>query len=185
MRAVAVLLALAASAFAYKVDQPNALQGWTNSGSQLVVWERVSTDPANFTIILTNVDRALLPQDQILMAQQDGTGQTQVSVGPPSGGWPSGPHFRVNLVKDVNEPNTILAQSSEFTIGPSSSSGSALSTIRSTPTAVSPGATTTVPPSPSSSDTGNTSPPGSNGATVVKAGTGLLAILAAVNYLAV
>jgi len=185
MHAVAVILALASSAFAYQVNQPNAINGWSNSGSQIVAWDRVSTDPTNFTIVLTNQDRSILPQDQVLMAEQDGTGQNQVSVGPPSGGWISGPHFRVNLVKSVNEPNSILAQSSEFTIGPVSSSSGALSTLRPTVTAVPPGVTTTVPPTSSGTgNTGNTSPPGSNGAFVVKAGTGIMAVLGAITYLA-
>lgn len=65
------------------------------------------------------------------MAEQDGVGQTQTSVNPPSGGWPVGPNFRVNLVKSVNEQNTIYAQSDEFTIeAASSSSSSAVSTVR-------------------------------------------------------
>ena len=43
-------------------------------------------------------------------------------MNPPSGGWKSGPGFRVNLVKDAQDLNSILAQSDMFTISTSTSS---------------------------------------------------------------
>ncbi|KAF9453050.1 hypothetical protein P691DRAFT_802431 [Macrolepiota fuliginosa MF-IS2] len=58
------------------------------------------------------------------MAEQDGAGQSQTSVNPPSGGWPTGASFRVNLVKSVEEQSTIYAQSNEFSIKAVSSSAS-------------------------------------------------------------
>jgi hypothetical protein len=55
MRAALTLLSLAASAFAVAVTQPNASQGWTiGSGQNTVSWSSVSTDRANFTILLVN-----------------------------------------------------------------------------------------------------------------------------------
>ena len=57
---------------------------------------------------------------QILAALVDGTlGKT--SLNPPSGGWPTGTNFRVNLVQDDRNINAILAQSPEFTINATSS----------------------------------------------------------------
>lgn len=43
-------------------------------------------------------------------------------MNPPSGGWKAGTGFQVNLVKDTDNLNTILAQSEQFTIKSSSSS---------------------------------------------------------------
>ena len=54
MRSLAALLALAASALAYQVTQPTNSTGWTTSGPNVVAWDMVSTDPANFTILLVN-----------------------------------------------------------------------------------------------------------------------------------
>jgi len=38
------------------------------------------------------------------------------TVNPPSGGWPTGTGFRVNLCQDSDHPNSILAQSEKFEI---------------------------------------------------------------------
>lgn len=54
MRAVAALLALATSALAFQVTQPTNATGWVTSGQNTVSWQAVSTDPANFTIVLVN-----------------------------------------------------------------------------------------------------------------------------------
>ncbi|XP_006460322.1 hypothetical protein AGABI2DRAFT_68206 [Agaricus bisporus var. bisporus H97] len=126
MRSIAITLALVASACAYSVSQPSSSMGWSTSGGQPLTWSRVDTDPTNFTVVLTNQDRSVLPQDQVLIAEQDGVGQTKVSCNPPSGGWPVGDHFRVNLVKNVDEQNAILAQSSEFTIKAANTTSSIL-----------------------------------------------------------
>lgn len=42
------------------------------------------------------------------------TGSTQIS--PPSGGWPTGSGYRVNLMRDSDMNSGILAQSQEFKI---------------------------------------------------------------------
>ncbi len=56
-----------------------------------------------------------LAQDQILTASMNGTLLT-AQIYPPTGGWPTGPTFRINFVKDPQSPHTILAQTSEFDI---------------------------------------------------------------------
>lgn len=45
-----------------------------------------------------------------------------IACSPPSGGWPSGSGFRVNMVQDAQHLDTIFAQSSEFNITAISSS---------------------------------------------------------------
>ena len=47
----------------------------------------------------------------------------------PSGGWPSGSAFRVNIALDSEDLNTLLAQSSEFNITAVSSDGSTTSSV--------------------------------------------------------
>lgn len=59
-------------------------------------------------------------ESQVLAALVDGTlGKTNLN--PQNGGWPTGDHFRLNLVQDDRNLNAILAQSPEFSILPSSS----------------------------------------------------------------
>jgi len=97
-----------------------------------VSWDRVETDPSNFTIVLTNQvgfnvklhnfsndqiqNRALFPQDQVLVAQQDGVSTDTVDCNPPSAGWVLGKSFRINFVKSSEDQSTIYAQSNEFEI---------------------------------------------------------------------
>jgi hypothetical protein len=54
MHAFAAILALATSAFALQVTQPTNTTGFSNSGMNTVSWNRVNTDPTNFTIVLVN-----------------------------------------------------------------------------------------------------------------------------------
>ncbi|KAG2013834.1 hypothetical protein CC2G_010702 [Coprinopsis cinerea AmutBmut pab1-1] len=128
MRAFFVLSALVSTALGYLVTRPNQSQGWTNQGPQTVHWERVSTDPETFALVLTNVNRDLLPSDIVLASSVDGTSATSFTVEEPEGGWPAhGGSYRVNLVRSERELNTILAQSSEFNITASSSTPSSSS----------------------------------------------------------
>ncbi|KAF5364346.1 hypothetical protein D9756_000402 [Leucocoprinus leucothites] len=177
MHAVSVLLALAASACAYQVNQPNGVKGWTNVGPQPVTWTRVNTDPSNFTIVLTNQNRAIFPQDQVLTAQQDGVVTDTVNCNPPSAGWPLGKSFRINFVKSTEEQNTIYAQSNEFEIATPNVTSSGVSTtpIVATPVAVPPPSSTNSPTGTGGSD----SPPDPNGAAAIMASSGLMAILGA------
>ncbi|EPQ59019.1 hypothetical protein GLOTRDRAFT_70135 [Gloeophyllum trabeum ATCC 11539] len=128
----AIFLSLVASALAYQVTSPNAQEGWTSAGPNTVSWQRVDTDPSNFTLVLTNEDRNVLPSNnQVLIALVDGTtGST--TVPPPSNGFPVGGTFRLNFVKDAQDLNSILAQSSEFNITKSTTSSSGTSTATGT-----------------------------------------------------
>ena len=54
MRTIASVLAFAASALAYSVVAPTNATGFVNDGQNTVSWTKVSTDPANFTIVLVN-----------------------------------------------------------------------------------------------------------------------------------
>lgn len=68
----------------------------------------------------------MLPTNDLLLDSfVDATTANSISISPPSGGLPVGGTFRVNLIKDQNDLNTIYAQSDEFTIsaGGSTSSG--------------------------------------------------------------
>ncbi|OCH92162.1 hypothetical protein OBBRIDRAFT_470023 [Obba rivulosa] len=122
MRSVVAALVFVASAFAYSISSPNQSAGWTITGPNTVVWSMVSTDPQNFTIVLSN-QVVSPPTQQILAALVDGS-LGQMTVNPPSGGWQTGTGFRVNLVKDANDLDSILAQSDQFAITVASSSSS-------------------------------------------------------------
>ncbi|KAJ3564667.1 hypothetical protein NP233_g8143 [Leucocoprinus birnbaumii] len=111
-----LLLSLVSSSLAYLVTAPNgdANKNWNGASSpQTVSWTRVDTDAATFNIVLTNVDRAILPSDQVLAKQVNGQ-KLQTKVFPPRGGFPTGSHFRINLVS--TQDGSIYAQSNEFTI---------------------------------------------------------------------
>ncbi|KZT29345.1 hypothetical protein NEOLEDRAFT_1056485 [Neolentinus lepideus HHB14362 ss-1] len=130
----AVLLSLAASALAYQITSPNANSPWTSTGPNTVTWQRVSTDASNFTLLLTNTDRTVLPDNnQVLVAVVPGDAGS-LAVPEPSNGFPVGSSFRLNLVKDPQDVNTIYAQSDEFNIVQSSSTTSASSTVSSSST---------------------------------------------------
>ena len=71
-------------------------------------------------------DRSVLPvNNQILVNFVDATSQDALSIAAPSGGFPVGGGFRINLIKDANDVSTIYAQSGDFNITAGSSSGSA------------------------------------------------------------
>ena len=71
-------------------------------------------------------DRSVLPvNNQILVNFVDATSQDALSIAAPSGGFPVGGGFRINLIKDANDVSTIYAQSDNFDITAGSSSGSA------------------------------------------------------------
>ncbi|KAI6047468.1 hypothetical protein EDC04DRAFT_625191 [Pisolithus marmoratus] len=128
MRVVAAILLSVSSAFAYQVTSPGGSQGWNTSGPNYLTWTRVSTDPLNFTAVLTNTNRTVMPiNDQVLNALVDGTVGT-IQCNPPSGGWPTGDGFRVNLAQDAEHLDSLLAQSDQFSITGSTSTGTAAST---------------------------------------------------------
>ncbi|KAF8812270.1 hypothetical protein BYT27DRAFT_7132671 [Phlegmacium glaucopus] len=115
MRTVATfLLSFVASTLAYSVINPSSSVGWTNQGSQNLTWQRVSTDPLNFTVVLDN-QHVTGFQREVLAALVDGTaGFTRLNSH--NGGWPTGSGFRVKLVKDDQNLDTILAESQDFNI---------------------------------------------------------------------
>ncbi|KAJ7284024.1 hypothetical protein C8J57DRAFT_1007856, partial [Mycena rebaudengoi] len=114
---LAILFASAvASVSAIHIQSPSATANWTNTGVQKVAWTSVITDPLNFTMVLTNMDRNVMPNDQILEALTLTSGN-MTNVGPPATGWPDvGGGYRVNFCKDSESLDTILAQSAVFQI---------------------------------------------------------------------
>jgi len=110
------LFSFVASSVAYQVTSPTASTKWyAGAVTNQLTWERVNTDAAQFTLVLTNNDRSVLPTDTQLIATVDGS-TGKVDVPAPSGGFPVGTGFRVNLVKSTTELTTILAQSPQFDI---------------------------------------------------------------------
>ncbi|KAF9076861.1 hypothetical protein BDP27DRAFT_1312712 [Rhodocollybia butyracea] len=182
---LALCLAYVASGYAYSVSSPNAAQGWTNSGPQLLVWTRVDTDPLNFTAVLVNDGSTISPQ--ILAAQVDGTlGNT--TLNPPSGGWPAvGGAYRVNLIANTTD-SQILAQSNEFNItqaNTTSSSSSSTGNATPAPGTTVMGNSAAGTNAGSATDTATTgfATMGSNGAVAVSAQAGLFGVALVAAYL--
>ncbi|KAL9713335.1 hypothetical protein Ac2012v2_002940 [Leucoagaricus gongylophorus] len=110
-----LVLSLVTSSLAYLVKSPNDNEGWSSHHVGRVTWNRVNTDNKAFAVVLT---RQQPPYNALISSYIDGgsPGQDHSSnIPPPPGGFPTGDHFRANLV-DVDDHNTIYAQSNEFTI---------------------------------------------------------------------
>jgi hypothetical protein len=154
MHAIAlVVLSLLANIFAYQVTFPNQSQDWTNVGNQTLRWNKVDTDPSNFTVVLNNQNTAAFPNGQytqVLAALVPGD-LGSVSVQPPSGGWVVATGYTVNLVKDPADLSSILAQSQQFAIVASNS------TTTATGVTTAPPAGTTLVASPTTNDLNPTS----------------------------
>ncbi|KAJ7228469.1 hypothetical protein GGX14DRAFT_613022 [Mycena pura] len=113
-KSLAILAALMASVSALEVTAPSDHKNFTTDGSNTVSWDSVSTDPQNFTIVLTDGNPA---NDQILKAlvdTSDAKASFRTSVSPPSTGWPQGGPFQINLCADSQHLSSILAQSGKF-----------------------------------------------------------------------
>jgi hypothetical protein len=169
-----IFLSLAASTFAYTVTVPNDSTGWTNSGSQPLAWQRVNTDPLNFTVALVNQGQNP-PINQILAALVDGT-LLNTTVNPTGGGWPTGKGFQVNLLASDSN-STILAQSNQFTI----SAGNTTSVISSSQFAT--GTTSASDGGVVNPTTGPYTPSNPNSASWVRISPGLIGVLALAAFL--
>ncbi|KAL0947538.1 hypothetical protein HGRIS_013634 [Hohenbuehelia grisea] len=180
-------VAFAACASAYTVLTPGGASGWTTDPEQAFTWSRVNTDPLNFSAILTNNNRALMPDGvvhQVLFALVDGTLERATVKAPASTGWPVGKGFRLNFCRDSLSPNDILAQSQEFEIRPNTTSSSSrlTSTPVNTPIANTPAPVQATTPAPSSSRTSN---PPANGASANGVQGGLLGLAAVLGLLVI
>eukprot|EP01099_Mayorella_cantabrigiensis_P007145 TRINITY_DN6205_c0_g1_i1.p1 TRINITY_DN6205_c0_g1~~TRINITY_DN6205_c0_g1_i1.p1 ORF type:complete len:199 (+),score=8.37 TRINITY_DN6205_c0_g1_i1:123-719(+) len=124
------LLSFAASAVAYRVTSPSTGTKWYGGAvTNKLTWERVNTDPEQFTLVLVNEDRSLLPvNNQQLIATVPGSIGT-IDVPAPSGGFPVGTNFQVNLVQSTTNVSTIYAQSPRFDIVTGTSTVSGTSTV--------------------------------------------------------
>jgi len=184
------LLSFAASAVAYQVTYPSASDKWyAGAVTNKLTWERVSTDAAQFTLVLVNQDRSVLPvNNQQLIATVPGSTGT-IDVPAPSGGFPVGTNFQVNLVQSTTNVSSIYAQSPQFDIvtGTSTVSGTMMLTTSISRTNMvvtqTPAATTTSSAS-SINETGTPSGSSTNGAMSLVARAspvlGVAAVLAAI-----
>ncbi|KAF8804182.1 hypothetical protein BYT27DRAFT_7143953 [Phlegmacium glaucopus] len=117
MRTIAAfLLSFVASTLAYTVLSPNHSNGWTNQGSQNLTWQRLSTDPLNFTVILDNQDVPDFEKEVLAIFVDGTTGFTQLDPYYYYEGWPTGSGFRVKLVKAGQYLDAVLAESEDFNI---------------------------------------------------------------------
>jgi len=122
------VVAFAGSSLAYEVTSPSPSQGWTTSGPNIFKWQWASTDPSNFTVVLTNANISIMPFSDAVLATVVDTTLGQITCGPPTGGWPAGSGFRINLTPDDINIDTVIAQSDYFDIFDSTSTLSRLPT---------------------------------------------------------
>ncbi|KAF8238876.1 hypothetical protein L208DRAFT_1421122 [Tricholoma matsutake] len=177
MHAIAVFcLSFVASALAYLPTFPSTSQGWTDIGPQLCQWQRVNTDPQNFTAVLVNQGNTVT---QVLAALVDGT-LGEIYIPPPSAGWPVGPGFRVNFAQDAQHLNALLAQSSQFSIV---AVNNTLSSTTNIPATTVNGPTTYTPTTLSPSSTSDTNLPSSAASPSMRVQSGFISIFALIGFL--
>ncbi|WWD20348.1 hypothetical protein CI109_104824 [Kwoniella shandongensis] len=145
----AALAALSLTA-AIKVTSPDNNTVWKSGDSQTVSWEAVSTDATTFAIQLVNQGGFLQDSPVTLIANQSTGAANSVNsatVSFPSGSFPEGTAFQINLVSSSTSQNSaIYAQSQQFNItsgGSSSSSSSASSSSTSASSSTTSGAVPT------------------------------------------
>jgi hypothetical protein len=179
MRSLFTVFSLVASACAYQILTPSNSSGWTTTGPNIVTWQRVNTDANNFTMVLVNQDKSIMPAgEEVLIATVDGN-QNSIAVPAPSGGFQVGKGYQVNFVKDSQDLTTILAQSNQFSITQPNTTSS--TTTSPSNTIVSQGAVVTPTQTTATDSSGDLNPTSSsntssNGADRVTAagGTGLI-----------
>ncbi|KIY49398.1 hypothetical protein FISHEDRAFT_58297 [Fistulina hepatica ATCC 64428] len=129
-----------------------------------VKWTMVSTDRSNFTILLVNQGASY---SEVLANDVQGSADED-DVSAPSGGWVVGTGYRVNLVKDADDLDSILAQSDEFNITTAASGSASSATVSSTSTSTA-----------TSSSSSSSSTSSSNGASSLASTANLFALAAA------
>ncbi|KZT62338.1 hypothetical protein CALCODRAFT_479231 [Calocera cornea HHB12733] len=116
------------AALAIQVTSPTQSTIWlSGSSSQTISWSSVVTDPTSFAIVLVNQDRSVLPTNDILLADNVSTTAGTTTVTYPSGSWPVGNAFQVNLIRSSEDTSTIYAQSNDFNITSSAASSTSSS----------------------------------------------------------
>ncbi|KAF7355491.1 hypothetical protein MSAN_01466000 [Mycena sanguinolenta] len=160
---LAFFAAFVASVSAFTILTPNPSKGWTNDGQNTITWSSDASDPANFTILLENLNNTSAQPQQLvaLVVTSDGN----ITVNPPSEGWPAvGGNYIVEFVQSTENLTDQLAKSDAFSIeAPAVSSGSSTQASTATTPATTPatqntagtGASSTGSSSPSPSATGS------------------------------
>ncbi|KAJ7068475.1 GPI-anchored small secreted protein [Mycena amicta] len=169
---------VASTVSAFTVTSPGTGQNFTTDGSNTVAWTMVPTDRSNFTIVLSNGNPAEDEELKALVQASDGT----TTVDPPAQGWPApgSQTWRINLVQDSENLDTILAQSSQFTfaapkVTATSSSSSSTATLATVQTPATTSETTTTSAQDASpTDTTTTPVTNSSGAAAFGANTALI-----------
>ncbi|KAI0082422.1 hypothetical protein K474DRAFT_1655185 [Panus rudis PR-1116 ss-1] len=110
----AAFFALVSSAFALSVTAPENGTNWGSQEPQIVAWTKVNTDPSTFAITL--VHQASQPNTRQLLKENVDANSGQITLDAPSGGWPTGTAYQINLVQDGQHLDSILAQSQQFNI---------------------------------------------------------------------
>ncbi|WVQ80556.1 hypothetical protein IAT38_002661 [Cryptococcus sp. DSM 104549] len=111
---ITVALTLAAAVQAIQITQPSNTTGWETSGSQVIKWDSVSTDPSNFTITISQPNDSTKTPIQANVQTSDG----QYTY-TPTHDLSAGDGYRLSF---TSENGGILAQSDEFSVAQGTSS---------------------------------------------------------------
>ncbi|WWC70604.1 uncharacterized protein I206_104555 [Kwoniella pini CBS 10737] len=146
-KAIVPLALFAVTAQAIQITNPTNSTGWESSGSQLIEWDSVSTDPGNFSIYISQPGSSAkqVIQKDVQTSDHSFIYTPTKDIQPASG-------YQISFISNDNS-NGILAQSNQFEVKQGQSTLSATSTASLTTT----DATTASPTAASTTQSGTQS----------------------------
>jgi Ser-Thr-rich glycosyl-phosphatidyl-inositol-anchored membrane family len=139
-------LALVASTFALQVTSPAEGSTIDLSKDNKITWSTVSTDPAKFNIVLTNMN--VNPSVRINIASDVDASEGSYELSGVSGATP-GSNYRINFEGTASSNQGILAQSGQFSVADAGSDSTTLESFSSSTPSTSGMASSEFFPSPS------------------------------------
>ncbi|WWD04695.1 hypothetical protein V865_002766 [Kwoniella europaea PYCC6329] len=176
-KAIIPFALFAAAAQAIQITNPSNQTGWESTGSQLIEWTSVSTDPGNFSIYISQPGSSAKE-----VIQKDVNTSEGSFIYTPSKTISPGQGYQISFLSNDNN-NGILAQSNQFEVKEGESTVSPTSTASLTTTAAttaSPtsGASTTASQSESATSAAASSSGSSSAGDLVSAPSAILLFVA-------
>ncbi|ETW87086.1 hypothetical protein HETIRDRAFT_166612 [Heterobasidion irregulare TC 32-1] len=109
-----VILSLATFSLAYQVTSPASGTSWSCLGPNTMTWTRAPTDPPTFAVVLVNDKYGTA--DFCAWGVDGSLNQTAMSPPYGRGQFIPGDGYHLNVVRDTDHYNAILAQSNLFSI---------------------------------------------------------------------
>ncbi|WWC62400.1 uncharacterized protein I303_104996 [Kwoniella dejecticola CBS 10117] len=178
-KAIVPLALFAAAAQAIQITNPSNQTGWESSGSQLIEWDSVSSDPGNFSIYISQPGSSA---KQVI--QKDVQTSEHSFIYTPTKDIQPGQGYQISFIGN-DQNNGILAQSNQFEVKEGQSTLSATSTASLTTTDATTASPTGASTTGSGTGTASSSAPaessaGSSAGELVAVPSGILLFAAAV-----